>query len=156
VSFSKRLFLIGVRLVILALFLSEFIVGFYIFMVYRLVVCIVISFLKLRFKFDTQGEVEMSFLKSSVVSIIDAFLNLFTVVNFSDYKARFVPLICASYISIYCENITLFTIWITLTTYNHTWYYWPSIGVIIAFTVCYILCELLYRLCKSKQGEQDE
>jgi hypothetical protein len=149
VSFLKRLFLIGVRLVIMALFLSEFIVWFYVFMGYRLLVCIVISFLKLSFKIDTRGENEMSFLNRSVVSIIDAFLNLFIVVKFLDYKGSYLLLKCISYIFIYCENIILFTLWIIFTTYNHTWYYWPSIAIIIAFSVCYILCELLHCVCKG-------
>ncbi|XP_048756242.2 uncharacterized protein LOC125667001 isoform X2 [Ostrea edulis] len=149
-SFLKKLFLIGARLVIFALFLSEFTDWFYMFAGYRFLICVILSFIKLCFRIETRAEEDVSFIKRSLISIIDAFLNLFIVVKFSDYKGSYLPLKCASYIFIYCENIVLFTIWILLTQYNDTWYYWPSIGLIVAFSVCNVLCELLYFKCKHK------
>ncbi|XP_056002959.1 uncharacterized protein LOC125667002 isoform X2 [Ostrea edulis] len=143
-SFLKKLFLIGARLVIFALFLSEFTDWFYMFAGYRFLVCAILSFVKLCFRIETQAEEKMSFIKRFVLSIIDAFLNLFIVVRFSDYKGSYLPLKRVSYVFIYCENIFLFAIWIIFTKYDHTWYYWPSIGIITAFTVCNILCELFH------------
>jgi hypothetical protein len=122
-------------------------------MVYRLVVCIVISYLKLHFKPVAEDDDEMISLRF-VKSIIDAFSNLFNVKNFSDYDDRNAKLMRASYICIYFENIIIFTVWIIVTKYNHTWYYWPSIGIIITFAVCYILCELIHYLCTDKRQIQ--
>lgn len=154
-SFFKKLFLIGIRIIIFALILSEFTFWFFMFAIYRFIVCVVVSFVKLCFRKETKPEDEMSFIKRFVISVIDAFVNLFIVVKFSDYKGSFRYLKCLSYIFIHIENVFLFITWLVLTTYSYTWYYWPSIGTVVAGALLYIICEVIFYRLKNENKVHD-